>query len=185
MAQHRLSTRGGCDARRARLAMTMALTCVSGVLWLPCTGAAASRTQLSEGVPRGQLLAGSVTRSNPRAACLFPPAAAPCLERMKGRPKKSPREKDLTSRFLSGGMEDEDRIEQSEQFKPRNKTLQQDKILRTALLRAEEESGVDLEALPIGEVIQVNSQLIQGGHQEVINLSVIPKTQRKRANTPG
>ena len=48
---------------------------------------------------------------------------------MKGKPKKSPREKDLTSRYLSGGL-DEDRVEQGEQFKARNKTAQQEKTAR-------------------------------------------------------
>src|SRR4051794_28684414 len=102
---------------------------------------------------------------------------------MKGRPKKSPREKDLTSRFLSGGMEDEDRIEQTERFKSRNKTLQQDKILRTALLRAEEESGIDLESLPNGEVIQVHSLFSQVEHQGVVHLCVIRKTLTKMRDT--
>jgi ribosome biogenesis GTPase len=102
---------------------------------------------------------------------------------MKGRPKKAPREKDLTSRYLSGGMDDEDRIEQSESFKPRNKSLQQDKILRTALLRAEEESGVDLEALPIGEVIQVHSLFSQVEHEGVMHLCVVRKTLTKMRDT--
>ena len=33
------------------------------------------------------------------------------------RRKKAPREKDLTSRYMSGGM-DEDRVEQQERFTP-------------------------------------------------------------------
>jgi ribosome biogenesis GTPase / thiamine phosphate phosphatase len=102
---------------------------------------------------------------------------------MKGRPKKPPREKDLTSRYVSGGMEDEDGIEQTERFKPRNKTLQQDKILRTALLRAEEESGVNLEALPIGEVILVHSLFSQVEHNGVVHLCVIRKTLTKMRDT--
>lgn len=72
---------------------------------------------------------------------------------MRGKPKKPPREKDLTSRFMSGDF-DEDRVEQSEQFKERNKTLQQDKIQKTTALR---EGSADTETLPIGEVVQVFS----------------------------
>lgn len=75
---------------------------------------------------------------------------------MSRKPKKSPREKDLTGRYLSGGL-DEDRVERAQQFTARNKGAQQEKTLRTALLRAEEQSGIDIDALPIGEVIQVHS----------------------------
>src|SRR4051812_19251531 len=101
---------------------------------------------------------------------------------MKGKPKKAPRQKDLTSRYLSGDV-DEDRVEQSERFKPRNKNLQQDKILRTALLRAEEQSGVDLETLPTGEVIQVHSLFSDVVHQGITYLCVIRKTLMKISDT--
>jgi ribosome biogenesis GTPase / thiamine phosphate phosphatase len=101
---------------------------------------------------------------------------------MRGKPKKPPREKDLTTRFLSGNY-DEDRVEQSEQFKARNKTLQQDKILRTALLRAEEESGPDLETLPLGEVVQVFSRYSEVVHDGKIYLCVTRKTLTKVSNT--
>jgi len=84
---------------------------------------------------------------------------------MRGKPKKAPREKDLTSRFLTGDF-DEDRIEQAEQFKARNKTLQQDKMVRTAALREESATVPNVETLPIGEVIQVFSlfsEVVSGG----------------------
>jgi ribosome biogenesis GTPase len=101
---------------------------------------------------------------------------------MRGKPKKPPREKDLTTRFLSGSY-DEDRAEQSEQFKARNKTAEQDKILRTALLRAEEESGPDLEALPLGEVVQVFSRYSEVQHAGKTYLCVTRKTLTKVTNT--
>ena len=53
---------------------------------------------------------------------------------MKGKPKKSPREKDLTARYLAGGL-DEDRIEQQERFGDKSKHFQKRKTERTALLR--------------------------------------------------
>src|SRR3954471_9609696 len=101
---------------------------------------------------------------------------------MRGKPKKSPREKDLTSRYLSGGM-DEDRVEQGERFKPRNKTAQREKILRTALLRAEEESGVDLESLPVGEVVQVHSLFSDVKYEGTTYLCVTRKTLTKIRDT--
>ena len=81
---------------------------------------------------------------------------------MKGKPKKQPREKDLTSRYLSGGL-DEDRVDQQERFGDKSKHFQQRKTERTALMRAAAEetaaaaAGLDVETLPTGRVIQVQS----------------------------
>jgi len=58
---------------------------------------------------------------------------------MRGKPKKSPREKDLTSRYLTGGYETDD-VDQADEFRARNKTLQQDKMAKTAAMRAEREA---------------------------------------------
>ncbi|HEX8916289.1 MAG TPA: hypothetical protein VF796_28320, partial [Humisphaera sp.] len=73
---------------------------------------------------------------------------------MRGKPKKPPRQKDLLNRYQSGEF-DEDQVEQQEQFKERNKTLQSDKMAKTAELRAAEEAGADIDSLPVGEVVQV------------------------------
>ena len=77
---------------------------------------------------------------------------------MKGKPKKSPREKDITSRYLSGGL-DEDRVEKQHRFSDRSKHSQQRKMEKTALMRAAEEAATptDLTSLPVGEVVQVHS----------------------------
>ena len=45
---------------------------------------------------------------------------------MPGKPKKGPREKDLTSRYLSGGL-DEDRVEPQQRFSNRSKSAQREK----------------------------------------------------------
>jgi ribosome biogenesis GTPase len=94
---------------------------------------------------------------------------------MQGKPKKPPREKDLTSRYQSGDF-DEDRIEQQEQFKERNKTLQKDKMVRTAELRAAEGSTADVDALPVGEVIQVHSLFSEVRHNDQTYLCVVRRT---------
>jgi ribosome biogenesis GTPase len=99
------------------------------------------------------------------------------------RRKKGPREKDLTSRYLSGGM-DEDRVEQQERFTPRSKNAEQNKILKTAMMRAAEEIAAgDVEALPIGEVIQVFSLYSEVEHEGTAYLSVVRKTLSKISDT--
>jgi ribosome biogenesis GTPase len=71
--------------------------------------------------------------------------------------RKNPREKDLTSRVFSGDY-DQDEVQTPHRFSKKIKRAQQEKIERTAILRADKEvlSG-DLESLPIGEVTQVFS----------------------------
>jgi ribosome small subunit-dependent GTPase A len=76
---------------------------------------------------------------------------------MKGKPKKSPREKDITSRYMSGGY-DEDRAESGEKFSSRSKHAVQNKLEKTTAMRAGEESVPgDVNSLPVGEVVQVYS----------------------------
>lgn len=99
-----------------------------------------------------------------------------------GRPRKAPREKDLTSRFLSGGM-DEDRVEGQQRFSSRNKNAQQDKMLKTFLMRAEQEAAGDVEALPVGEVIQVFSLFCEVSHGGRTYLCVVRKTLSKVSDT--
>jgi ribosome biogenesis GTPase len=99
-----------------------------------------------------------------------------------GRPRKAPREKDLTSRFLSGGL-DEDRVETQQRFSSRNKNAQQEKMLRTFLMRAEEQAGGDVGALPVGQVVQVFSLFSEVEHQGRTYLCVVRKTLAKVSDT--
>lgn len=101
---------------------------------------------------------------------------------MHGKPKKAPREKDLTSRYFSGGF-DEDRVDGDEQFKDRNKTLQHGKMVKTAELRADEQSDVDVESLPVGEVIQVFSLFSEVSHAGKTYRCVVRRTLTRLANT--
>jgi ribosome biogenesis GTPase len=104
--------------------------------------------------------------------------------RVKGKPKKSSREKDLTARYLSGNF-DEDRIEQQQRFSSKSKHHQQNKIVRTALMRAAEESAsqVDLATLPVGEVVQVYSLFSEVMHEGQMVLCVVRKTLMKVGGT--
>src|SRR5690348_10155226 len=102
---------------------------------------------------------------------------------MSRKSRKAPREKDLTSRYLSGGM-DEDRIEQSQRFSDRNKNAQQDKMEKTALLRAADEAETgDIASLPAGQVVQVHSLFNEVQHEGKIYLAVVRKTLAKLAET--
>ena len=103
---------------------------------------------------------------------------------MKGKPKKSAREKDLTARYLSGNL-DEDRVESQQRFTQRNADAQHNRILRTTAMRAADEEGPtgDVDALPLGEVIQVHSlfsDVMIGG---VNYLCVVRKTLSKVSDT--
>src|SRR5215216_5011609 len=101
-----------------------------------------------------------------------------------GKPKKPQREKDLTSRFLSGGL-DEDRLESQQRFTPRNKGATQQKILKTALMRADEQAaaGEGVDTLPVGEVLQVYSLFSEVEHGGRTYLCVVRKTMAKVAET--
>ncbi len=94
---------------------------------------------------------------------------------VNGRPKRSPREKDLTSRYLSGSM-DEDRVEQQQRFTDRNKQAQQNRIEKTTQQREDAGGAADIEALAIGDVIQVHSLFTQVEHAGRVVRCVTRKT---------
>ena len=85
---------------------------------------------------------------------------------MAGRRKK-PRENDLAERYRAGDFDKQEMFEededQSERFSNRNKNAQQDKIEKTAVLRAtllaaaEIANPGEVETLPVGQVTQVYS----------------------------
>jgi ribosome biogenesis GTPase len=104
-----------------------------------------------------------------------------------GRPKKAPREKDLTSRYTSGNLDedlDNDRVKQKQHFTQRNSDAEQNRIMKTSLMRAaEEEFTGDLDALPRGEVIQVHSLFSDVLHGGVTYLCVARKTMSRISDT--
>src|SRR3954471_3549806 len=98
---------------------------------------------------------------------------------MKGKPKKSPREKDITARYLGGGM-DMDRLDQQERFGDRTKHFQQRKTERTAVIRAAEEAADgDADALPLGDVIQVHSLFCEVEFEKTVWLCNVRRTLTK------
>jgi ribosome biogenesis GTPase len=102
---------------------------------------------------------------------------------MKRKPKKTPRHKNLTDEYVSGSLDD-DRVERQQRFGQREKFLQQNKTLRTALMRAEEQAGdIDVEALPVGTVVQVYSLYCEVEHEATKFLCVVRKTLAKVSDT--
>jgi len=98
-------------------------------------------------------------------------------------PKKSGREKDLTGRYLSGNM-DEDTQRSGERFGGKSKHYQKNKTIRTAELRAAEPQAIaDLDALPVGEVVQVFSLFSEVQHEGKKYLCVVRKTMAKLRDT--
>jgi ribosome biogenesis GTPase len=102
---------------------------------------------------------------------------------MSRKPRKSAREKDLTSRYFSGNL-DEDRVDSHQRFTQRSADAEQNKILRTTARRAANEiTSADVEGLPIGEVIQVHSQFCDVLLDGVVHLCIIRKTLTKVSDT--
>ncbi|HSU68072.1 MAG TPA: ribosome small subunit-dependent GTPase A [Tepidisphaeraceae bacterium] len=88
---------------------------------------------------------------------------------------RKPREKDLTGRFLSGALDEVD-LDVGQRFGSRSKDAQMSKMLRTALLRAEEQSGGDVQALPVGQVFQVYSLFVEIQSEGKLYQCVVRKT---------
>jgi len=95
---------------------------------------------------------------------------------LKRNRKKNPRDKDLTSQYLSGAM-NEDALESVERFSGRDASAQQRKMQQTALLRVAEEAAVaNIDQLPIGEVVQVHSLFVEVEFDQIDWLCVCRKT---------
>jgi ribosome biogenesis GTPase len=105
---------------------------------------------------------------------------------MSARRRKKTREQDLTGRYLAGDL-DEDQVDSSQRFSERSKNAQQEKILRTSLMRAaEEEQGgaeTQIESLPLGQVIQVHSLFCDVLHEGKTYRCVTRKTLNKISQT--
>jgi ribosome biogenesis GTPase len=96
--------------------------------------------------------------------------------------RRKPREKDLTGRFLSGQLEEVD-LDAEHRFGSRSKDAEQSKILRTAILRAEEDSDADVQALPIGQIVQVYSLFSEMEYEGRLWLCLVRKTLNRRSDS--
>jgi ribosome biogenesis GTPase len=115
---------------------------------------------------------------------VFPgrPAYEQAAVSKRRRPK--PTQHELTTRYNAGDL-DEDNVDSNQRFSSRAKHATQNKIEKTGLLRAAQGSAAskDLEALPIGQVLQVYSLFCDVEHDGQIYLCVIRKTLTKLAET--
>lgn len=88
----------------------------------------------------------------------------------------------MTERYNAGGL-DEDRVDPVHRFSFRGKQTQQEKILRTAILRAQEHADDDIESLPLGQIIQVYSLYCVVVSAGITYLCVVRKTLNKISDT--
>src|SRR5438874_10597012 len=102
---------------------------------------------------------------------------------MSSRRKNKSKERDLTEQYRSGEIDD-DEGERDERFNKRSQFAEQNKILRTAAMRAAAEGpAADIESLRIGQVIQVYSLFCEVQHEGAVYLCVTRKTLTKVAET--
>ncbi|MGH7177333.1 MAG: ribosome small subunit-dependent GTPase A [Tepidisphaeraceae bacterium] len=102
---------------------------------------------------------------------------------MRGRSKKSPRQKDQTDSYRSDVV-DEDRVERHHRFTDRSKHYQRDKTARTAARRADDQvDQSDWTTLPIGSVVQVFSRYIEVERDGTTWLCQARKTMSKVADS--
>ena len=101
---------------------------------------------------------------------------------MSGK-RRSYYEKNQTHRLLAG---DGDDLEPQQRFSHRSANAQQQKMERTALLRAAEESAtaLDIATLPVGQVAQVYSLFFDVEFNGAMRLCVLRKTLMKVLDTP-
>jgi ribosome biogenesis GTPase len=107
---------------------------------------------------------------------------------MPGRRRRPRDAKNLTDRYAAGEFDvervDEEDVETAQRFSERSRNAQQNKILRTALLRAEEQADLsDIESLPVGQVEQVYSLYCEVKHADRTYLAVVRKTLTKLSET--
>jgi len=96
--------------------------------------------------------------------------------------RKKARESNLTEKYLSGELDEVD-IDAQERFGARSKHFEFGKILKTALLRAEQQSDVDIQSLPLGDVIQVFSLFSEVNVSGKLYQCVVRKTLNKLAES--
>jgi ribosome biogenesis GTPase len=99
---------------------------------------------------------------------------------LKGR-KKSSHEENLTNAYLSGAF-DEDRVDDNEKFSDRSKHAQHHKTIKTQAAR-DASSTAAVDAMPVGEVIQVHSLYIEVLSDGLVRRCVQRKTLAKVSDT--
>ncbi|HEV8292147.1 MAG TPA: ribosome small subunit-dependent GTPase A [Tepidisphaeraceae bacterium] len=98
--------------------------------------------------------------------------------------RKNPRDKDLTSQYLRGAME-EDALDSVERYSGRDASAQKRKMEQTAQMRLSDEVATpDVEKLPIGDVAQVYSRFAEVEHEGTSWLCVVRKTMTKLGEPP-
>ncbi|HEY8746985.1 MAG TPA: ribosome small subunit-dependent GTPase A [Tepidisphaeraceae bacterium] len=97
--------------------------------------------------------------------------------------RRKARENNLTEQYLSGAMEISDADEAQERFGSRSRDAEAGKMARTALLRASEQSDIDIQSLPSGQVVQVYSLFSEVVSDGKLFQCVVRKTLSKLADS--
>src|SRR5262249_28643349 len=96
--------------------------------------------------------------------------------------RKKAKESNLTEKYLSGELDEVD-IDAQERFGARSKHFEAGKILKTALLRAEQQSDGEVQSLPLGDIIQVFSLYSDVEVSGKLYQCVVRKTLSKLADS--
>lgn len=97
--------------------------------------------------------------------------------------RRRARESNLTERFLAGELEEDAELHEPQRFGSRSRDAVAGKMLRTALLRAQERSDIDIDSLPIGRVNQVFSLFCEVESDGRVWLCVTRKTMAALADS--
>jgi ribosome biogenesis GTPase len=97
---------------------------------------------------------------------------------VREKPKKPDSSSDLTKAYLSGAF-DEDRVDADEKFSDRSKHATHNKTIKTQAAR----DSVAIDAMPVGEVIQVHSLFLEVLSGDVLYRCVQRKTLARVSDT--
>lgn len=100
---------------------------------------------------------------------------------MSRHTEKPPRKGNQTGMLLDGN--EEENVARHQRFGERGKKAQHRKMEQTALLRAGGEADVDIQTLPVGQVVQVYSRYCQVSHPTGSRRCIVRKTLSKMADT--
>lgn len=97
--------------------------------------------------------------------------------------KKGQRHKNLTATYIAGNL-DEEKLRRGQRFTQRAKNFQRDRTAKTAQTRREDPGQIaDVDALPLGRVVQVHSVYYEVEYEGAKRLCVVRKTVSRTSET--
>lgn len=97
--------------------------------------------------------------------------------------KKGQRHKNLTATYIAGNL-DEEKLRHGQRFTQRGKNFQRDRTAKTAQTRREDPVQIaNVDALPLGRVVQVHSVYYEVEYEGAKRLCVVRKTVSRTSET--